>query len=378
MFASRLPAQIEPSPLARLIARKREEGLLDLTESNPTRAGIVYPEEAILAGFQDRRALVYDPESLGLPAARAFVADLHGVGADRVMLTASTSEAYSWLFKLLCDPGDEVLVPQPSYPLFELLAKLESVTVRHYPLRYHEGWFIDVDALRGAINERTRAIVVVNPNNPTGHFVKPEERVWLEELAARHGLALISDEVFANPGHGASLIQNREALTFTLNGLSKMVGMPQMKLGWMVLSGPAEQQAAAYARLELIADTYLSVGTPVQYALPALLGARELVQGQIRERLEANLAWLRATLAGSTAESTASLLDVEGGWYAILRVPQTWSEEEWVRRLLEEQAVLVQPGYFYDFATEAYLVLSLLTPPSTFREGVRRMKSTLR
>jgi aspartate/methionine/tyrosine aminotransferase len=374
MFASRLPARLDVSPLARMIAEIRASGreLLDLTESNPTRAGIVYPEGEILAGFQDARALVYDPESLGLPAARARIAELHGVTADRVMLTASTSEAYSWLFKMLCDPGDEVLIPRPSYPLFDWLAALESVRVRSYPLRYHQGWFIDLEALRAAITSRTRAVVVVNPNNPTGSFVKAAELAALEEICRTREIALISDEVFADYALEAGAFrtaQSDEALTFVLSGLSKLAGMPQMKLGWIILSGPEDLRVEATQRLEIIADTYLSVGTPVQYALPALLGARNVVQAQILARVRANLALLRERVTGTSI----SLLDVEGGWYAVLRVPRTGSEEQWVAELARDCGVLVQPGYFYDFETEAYLVVSLLTAEAVFGEGLSRI-----
>jgi alanine-synthesizing transaminase len=374
MFASRLPARIDPSPLAALIAEIRASGveLLDLTESNPTRAGISYPTREILAGFQDDRALGYDPESLGLPHARALVAELHGVKPDRVMLTASTSEAYSWLFKLLCDPGDEVLIPRPSYPLFDLLAALESVHVRPYPLRYHHGWFIDLDALRAAITSKTKAIVIVNPNNPTGSYVKAAELAALVQVCAERGIALISDEVFADYAFAegtARSVASERVLSFVLNGLSKLVGMPQMKLGWIILSGPDGLRREAAGRLELIADTYLSVGTPVQYALPALLAARQSVQGQILARVRGNLTHLR----GMFAETAASVLEVEGGWYAVLRVPRTRTEEQWVADLARDDGVLVQPGYFYDFESEAYLVLSLLTSSAIFAEGVKRI-----
>jgi aspartate/methionine/tyrosine aminotransferase len=382
MFASRLPARIDASPLARLIsgliaeARASGTGLLDLTESNPTRAGIIYPASEILAGLADPRALVYDPESLGLPEARERIAELHSVPVDRVILTASTSEAYSWLFKLLCDPGDEVLIPRPSYPLFDLLAALESVHVVPYPLRYHQGWFVDFDALRAALTSRTKAIVVVNPNNPTGSYLKESEQRTLEEICEERGIALISDEVFASYALAEGIARSaasERALSFVLNGLSKLVGMPQMKVGWIVLSGPDGLRKEAAHRLELIADTYLSVGTPVQYALPALLAAREPVHAQIMARLRRNLTYLRERVDGSSA----SVLDVEGGWYAILRVPRTRTEEQWVADLARDHGALVQPGYFYDFESEAYLVLSLLTPAGVFAEGVGRLVSVM-
>lgn len=367
MFAKRLPAEIHSSSLAREIARFRAAGgeLLDLTQSNPTRAGLDYPA-AVMEAFRDPRALVYDPDSLGLEAVR------RQISSRPVVLTSSTSEAYSWLFKLLCDPGDNVLIPRPSYPLFELLAGLESVETRTYPLRYHEGWFIDFDALRAAITPRTKAIVVVNPNNPTGNYIKAFEHAQLVPL----NLPLISDEVFTDYTFGAkpySLMESDEVLTFVLNGLSKSAGLPQMKLGWIVVSGPEGAVEEAAHRLELIADTYLSVGTPVQYAFGALRKAGADIRGQIQSRLLSNLTHLRRSVAGSCA----SVLDVEAGWSAILRIPNTRSEEDWVRLLLRECSTLVQPGYFYDFDSEAWLVLSLLTPEGMFREGVARILDAL-
>lgn len=375
MFSHRLPFHLPRNPIADAIEQRRAEGreILDLTESNPTHAGIVYPADYILAGFRDPQMLVYDPSSNGLPQARARVAGLYRVDHSRVVLTASSSEAYSWLFKLLCDPGDEILTPRPSYPLFEFLAGLESVQIRQYPLRYDGGWFIDFDPLESAIHERTRAIVVVNPNNPTGSYLKRWELDRLRHLCARHNLALISDEVFSDyhlaPVDLRSLTCVEDVLTFCLGGLSKMVGTPQMKLGWMIAGGPENIREEALARIDLIADNFLSVGTPVQYALPSLLAARENVQKQILDRLQINLAYLRDTVRGNDA---FRLLEVEGGWYAILRVPRVRSEEEWVLGLLE-RGVLVQPGYFYDFESEAYLVVSLLTPQPTFREGTDRI-----
>jgi alanine-synthesizing transaminase len=360
MVASRLPAEIRPSALAREIAAFRLSGreLLDLTQSNPTRAGFDYPAE-ILDAFHDPRSLAYDPESLGLDDVR------RRISPHRVILTSSTSEAYSWLFKLLCNPGDEVLIPRPSYPLFELLAGLESVTTRTYPLRYHEGWFIDFDALRAAITTRTRAIVVVNPNNPTGNYLRVEEHERLSQL----GLPIISDEVFRSYSFDKSpysLAGARSVLTFVLDGLSKSAGLPQMKLGWIVLSGPEPQVREAASRLEWIADTYLSVGAPVQYAFDGLVRAGEKIRAQILARLCANLAYLRESVRGSSV----SVLDGEAGWSAILRVPHIRSEEEWVRLLLREHGALVQPGYFYDFESEAWLILSLLTPEAIFRRGL--------
>jgi alanine-synthesizing transaminase len=363
-FSGRLPRELRPNALTELLREKRRNGagVLDLTESNPTHAGIAYPAE-FLASLAAQAALRYEPEPFGLPAAREVIAREYGAPFDRVVMTASTSEAYSWLFKLLCDPGDEVLVPRPSYPLFDYLAALESAAVRHYGLFFDHGWFIDFHTLRSAITDRTRAIVVVNPNNPTGHFLRRHE---LAELSS-FGLPIISDEVFRDyalaPAEDSilTLQDSNETLLFALNGLSKTVGLPQMKLAWMVATGPADVVSEALARLEMIADTYLSVGTPVQCAIEALLQLRGPVQGQILDRLRVNLEILRG--------SGLRVLDIEAGWYAIVSL-----EEGAELRLLREHDVLVQPGYFYDFENSNYIVISLLTRTDTFREGVERIR----
>jgi alanine-synthesizing transaminase len=363
-FSTRLPAEMRPNALTELLRAKRQSGarILDLTESNPTHAGIEYPA-GFLSSLAADAAVRYEPEPFGLPAAREVIAREYDAPADRVMMTASTSEAYSWLFKLLCDPGDEVLVPRPSYPLFDYLAALESATVRHYGLFYDHGWFIDFHTIERAINDRTRAIILVNPNNPTGHFLRRHE---LAQLSA-FGLPIISDEVFRDyqlepaPDSVLTLQGVSETLTFTLNGLSKMVGLPQMKLAWMIANGPLDHVREALGRLEIIADTYLSAGTPVQCALPSLLELRGPVQRQIIDRLRVNLEILRA--------SGLRTLDIEGGWYAIVA-----QEEGSEIRLLREHNVLVQPGYFYDFESSGYIVVSLLTPVDIFRDGVARLQ----
>jgi aspartate/methionine/tyrosine aminotransferase len=374
VFSKRLNWSAQTNKLSALLAGKKQQGVrvLDLSESNPTRAGITYPAE-ILNALADARALRYDPEPRGLLSAREAVSRYYvehdveydgGVSASRILLTASTSEAYAYLFKLLCDPGDEILSPRPSYPLFEFLAGLESVRVVQYPLRYDGAWHIDFEALARAITSRTRAIVVVNPNNPTGSFLKREEWAKLESF----GVPILSDEVFSDytfvrdESRVGTLTGARNVLTFSMSGLSKIAGLPQMKLGWIVASGPGYEDALE--RLELIADTFLSVATPVQLALPKLMELSKKIQSQIAERTRANLAALRAR---------AVPLHVEGGWYAILQVPRTRSEEEWAISLMEHRDVLVQPGFYFDFESEAFLVLSLLTPPDVFEEGVRRI-----
>jgi alanine-synthesizing transaminase len=385
MFSSRFHWNLEPNRITRALEEKRRLGvrLLDLTESNPTRAGFDYPAEIVQA-LADPRILRYDPAPAGLREAREAVAHYYAgrgiaVEPERILLTASTSEAYAYLFKLLADPGDEVLVPRPSYPLFEYLATMESVKVRSYPLVYYGNWQIDWEGLAAVITERSRAIVVVNPNNPTGSFLKSGELERLTALSVDPGgerqIALISDEVFSDYAFGAdteraaSVASVDSGLAFALSGLSKIAGLPQMKLGWIVAAGALEQQSRAVERLEWIADTYLSVGTPVQCAAARLLAAGESVREQIRKRTAENLAFAREALRGSDA----SLLSVEGGWYATLQVPRVRSEEEWVLELLKRANTLVQPGYFFDFDSEAYLVVSLLTLRAVFEEGLDRL-----
>jgi len=370
MFSRRLPWALDTNPLTKLAEEKRVAGtpVLDLTESNPTRAGIEYPRGELFSALADPRALQYNPTATGLAEAREAVSAYYGgrIPAVQILLTASTSEAYGYLFKLLADPGDELLVPRPSYPLFEFLAALESVKIVPYRLEYDHGWFIDLPNLRSQITPRTRAIVLVNPNNPTGSFLKRSELQGLNEICAEHDLALISDEVFADYAlrpdgeRIACVAESAAVLAFSLSGLSKVAGLPQLKLGWIAANGPGHRQALD--RLELIADTYLSVSTPVQYAAARLLAARTEIQLQIRARARANL----ATLAGRA-------LEMEGGWYATVRVPRTRSEEEWVLYLLSQHNVLVQPGYFFDFESEAFLVVSLLTPEAIFSEGISRI-----
>jgi alanine-synthesizing transaminase len=380
MFSSRLDWSMAPNPLARLLQEKRAGGaaILDLTESNPTAAGFSYAAEEMLGALANPRLLAYEPTPAGIADARSAVSEYYvgRVVPERILLTASTSEAYSFVFKLLADPGDEVLAPRPSYPLFDYLGALDSVRVVQYPLAYHGGWGIDLEALRSRVTGRTRAIVLVNPNNPTGSFVKKAELRDLIALCRDRQLALISDEVFSDYGfeeeaqRAGSLVSVEEVLTFSLSGLSKVAGLPQMKLGWIVAGGPEPARQQALQRLELIADTYLSVGTPVQWAAAALLAARHKIQSQIRERLVGNRDFLAQQIGD---RSPWRLLAAEGGWYAVLEAPRIRSEEEWALTLLAEHQVLLQPGFFFDFEKEAFLVASLLTRPEIFREGVRRI-----
>jgi alanine-synthesizing transaminase len=378
MFSSRVPVDRTPNRLHRAIERLRASGtpLIDLTLSNPTAAGISYPANLLTALASDA-ALRYEPAPLGLPRAREAVAATMDVSPGRVVLATSTSEAYSILFKLLCDPGDDVLVPQPSYPLLDYLAPLDAVRPVPYALDYHAGWSIDIDNVRAAATDRTRAIVVVNPNNPTGSYLKRAELDALSEFCARHDAVLVGDEVFFNfPLTGSRLldavrvIDQDAAVAVSLGGLSKEAGLPQLKLGWMVLNGPADRTTEVLERLEIICDTYLSVSTPVQVAAPGLIEAGRQVRHDILERLRANAAAL--TRAGSCHPSI-EILPVEGGWYAVLRVPATRSEDDLVLELLDADNVLVHPGYFFDFPREAFVVISLLPPPDVFEAGVHRL-----
>jgi aspartate/methionine/tyrosine aminotransferase len=462
LFSERTNWKLAQNRLTQALEEVRTAGvsLLDLTISNPTRAGLEYDSRTILAALASARALDYDPQPKGLREAREAVAGYyrsdHGIqelGAERIVLTTSTSEGYSFVFRLLCNAGDEVLVPKPSYPLFEFLAGLEDVKLVPYPLIYDHWWQMDFPSLEKAVTERTRGVVVVHPNNPTGSYVKEREVELLNAFCRARGLALIADEVFldygldtdagsgnshvgtaapgcpversstassshrlagfqglrlaiqqerylsaesAAPPKGhvgtaalgcpvepsstalfgssdlgcrSSFAGNNEVLTFTLSGLSKISALPQMKVAWIVTSGPDDEVAAAMARLEVIADTYLSMNAPIQWAVPALLEQRRSIQRQLLERVERNLAELDRQLAGQKA---CQRLEVEGGWYAVLRVPVTRSDEELAIELAREKRVLVHPGHFYDFPSDGYLVVSLIAPEGEFREGVSR------
>jgi aspartate/methionine/tyrosine aminotransferase len=381
-FARRVSGDLEANRLTRALEARRAAGarILDLTESNPTHAGFAHPPE-VLTALAAPSGVVYEPEPLGLPAARRAVArevSRRGVDVDpaRVILTASTSEAYSYLFKLLCDPGDDVLVPMPSYPLFEHLARLDAVRPVAYPMEFHGAWTIAVDAIARAATPSTRAVLVVSPNNPTGSYLKRDELAALEAFCRERAIPLVADEVFfdypleTSPSSRAGVLEAREALTFSLGGLSKSAALPQVKLGWLIGGGPAPEVDRAVARLEIVADTYLSVSTPVQLAAESLLSAGARLRPAIGRRLSANLAVLRQV---AEAHPSCRVLPVEGGWSAVVQVPATRSEEELVLQLLERDEVLVHPGYFFDFPREAFVVLSLLVPPAEFETGATRV-----
>jgi alanine-synthesizing transaminase len=369
--------------------RARGAEVLDLTISNPTACGFTYNAPHLLAPLSSPEALTYDPQPFGLPSARVAVSRYYrehnaAVPIDHICLTTSTSEAYSYLFRLLCDAGDEVLIARPSYPLFDFIAQLDSVRLREYPLRYDPGasihsphaWSIDLDALRSAITPRTRAVILVHPNNPTGNYASPSEREALKVLCAEHGLALIVDEVFLDyplpphaPPSSFTTTTDIPALTFVLSGLSKVCALPQMKLSWIAAVGPEAALRDALARLEVIADTFLSVNAPTQAALPhwLSLAQRGLLQHQIRERIRRNLRSLDDRLAHSTADRLA----LEGGWTAVLRVPREINARPFAEAALDD-GVLIQPGDFYGLP-EGRAVLSLLTPPEIFDNGLRRL-----
>jgi hypothetical protein len=383
MFSSRTQWTLTPNRLTEMLQARRRAGLpiVDLTESNPTRCGFQYPADEIFAALTTPESLIYEPSAKGLlPAREAVAADYAErsvlIDPERIFLTASTSEAYSFLFRLLANPGDRVLAPRPSYPLFDFLAALNDVEFDAYPLTYNAGWHVDLATLRELITPRTRAVLVVNPNNPTGSFLQRDELGEMLELCRAHDLALISDEVFAdytfapNPHRVVTLAGTSDALTFALGGISKRLGLPQMKLAWIVAGGPAAVLNEAVARLEVIADTYLSVNTPVQRALPRWLALRAKLTQQILTRVLANRQYL---VDRTRSPHACQCLEAEGGWYAIVRVPQTRSEEELVLELLDQDGVLVHPGYFFDFETEAYVVVSLLPPPEAFQAGIEKL-----
>jgi aspartate/methionine/tyrosine aminotransferase len=380
MFSSRLPDRLTTNLVSRVVAGRHASGapLIDLTETNPTTVGLAYPAEVSTA-LADPRSTRYVPLPFGLEEARRAAAATydtpHPASPERVVLTASTSEAYALLFKLLCDPGDEVLVPRPSYPLFDLLTRLEGVRETPYRLDRDDGWRIDRRSLERAWSPRAKAVLVVSPNNPTGSRLRLDERDWLAAFAGAQGLAVISDEVFldyplATRPEATSFAGEDRVLTFTLGGLSKSAGLPQMKLAWMLASGPEAVVSDALERLSVIADSYLSVSTPVQLAAARLIAAGHAVRAAIRERILSNLSCLTA-LIGQRSEVT--LYAPEGGWSAVFRVPAILSDDEFVVRLVERHGVLLHPGYFFDLEGDGLLVTSLLPRPADFEQGIRAM-----
>jgi alanine-synthesizing transaminase len=379
VFSRRTNWNLQPNRFSIALDAHRASGrlLLDLTASNPTSIGLTYDNEKILAALSRQEVLTYEPESKGILTAREAVTRYYAergtaLSPEQIVLTVSTSEAYSYCFRLLCEPGDEVLVAVPSYPLFEFLADIQDVRLVPYELIYDHGWQIDFHSLESAISPCTKAILLVHPNNPTGSYVAPNELQQLNDIAARHELALISDEVFLDytlSQQPLSFVENSAALTFTLSGLSKISGLPQMKLAWIVTTGPERLQQEALARLDVIADTYLSPSAPIQCSAETMLQSRAGIQSQLIARIRANLEFLDSEL---TRHSHCTRLTFEGGWYATLRVPATRTDEELAIALLEHQSVLVHPGHFFDYPGEGHLILSLITPESEFRDGLLR------
>ena len=383
MFSNRTNWNLAPNRLSEALDRVRQSGkpFIDLTVSNPTECGFQYDLDLILHALQNPDALAYHPDPKGLSSARAAVAEYYRdyeieVSANSIILTTSTSEAYSFVFRLLCNPGDELLVPAPSYPLFEYLSDIQDVKLLPYALIYDHGWQIDLHTIEKAVTARTRGLIVVHPNNPTGQFVKNAERKALNEICSSRGIALIADEVFLNFPLETQRIQSfagdKDTLTFTLSGISKISGLPQMKAAWLLVSGPEQVKAQALERLEVIADTYLSMNAPIQLALPEFLHQRKGFQLELMERVRSNLAELDRQLS---LHNSMDRLRVEGGWYVVLRVPATRSDEDLAISLLETKGVYVHPGHFYNSPGDGYVVLSLITPEQDFSEGVKRLIS---
>lgn len=378
MFAQRTNWDLTPNRLSEALAAHRAAGkpILDLTVSNPTECGFHYNAKEILEALSNPAALSYEPNPKGLETARRAVAGYYAdrgdaVSAEDVFLTTSTSEAYSYVFRTLCNPGDELLIPSPSYPLFDFLAEIQDVKLVRYPLLYDHGWQIDFHALEQSITARTRGAIVVHPNNPTGHFTKPSEMTRLNAICSARQMAIIADEVFLDfaldGNRAASFAANPDALTFTLSGLSKISGLPQMKAAWLVTSGPQELKREALGRLDVIADAYLSVNAPVQLAMPAFLDQRRSFQKQLLSRVRGNLAELDRQLAGQDA---CDRLSVEGGWNAVLRVPAIRSDEDLAIELLASKGVYLHPGHFYDFPADGFLIVSLIAVGADFSRGI--------
>ena len=385
MFADRTNWKFETNRLSEALTKRRETGrpVLDLTASNPTTCGFRYHAGAMLRALSNPKALVYEPEPRGLVPARRAVVDYyasHGarIAVDDIILTTSTSEAYSFAFRVLCNPGDEILVPEPSYPLLDFLAGIQDVKLVPYPLIYDHGWQIDLHSLERAVSDRTRGVIVVHPNNPTGHFAKLNEISKLNEICLDRKLAIVADEVFLDfalrETAPATFAANAAALTFTMSGISKICGLPQMKAAWLATSGPEDLKARALERLEIIADTFLSMNAPVQHALQVFLDQRHEFQAQLMGRVRRNLAELDAQLESQKA---CTRYEIEAGWYAVLRIPVTRSDEDFALFLLESEGVYTHPGHFYDFSADGFLVVSLIAPEEDFAAGIKLLLATL-
>jgi alanine-synthesizing transaminase len=382
MFSSRTDWNTTPNRLSSAAAQKRLSGvsITDLTESNPTRCGFSYEESKILHALTEPSILSYNPEPRGLLRARIAVMKYYArrgisLTPEQIILTSSTSEAYSFLFKLFCNIGDEILVPQPSYPLFEYLSQLNDVTLRQYRLAYDGEWHIDFTSLHAQMSERTRAIVIVHPNNPTGSYLKHHELDQLCSIALKHNAVLIADEVFGsfalapNSSIASTLTSLLPVPLFSLNGISKLLGLPQLKLSWIIVNAAQPYMVEALKRLDIIADTFLSVNTPSQIALDQLFLVSSTVEDQILDRLQTNYRLLQDSFAGTNA----SVLRIEGGWYAIIQLPQKQSDDEWAESILMHKNILVQPGHFFDIEQKSCIVLSLLPVTDLFKRAVEQV-----
>ncbi|HZQ20024.1 MAG TPA: pyridoxal phosphate-dependent aminotransferase [Terriglobales bacterium] len=384
MFSRRTDWNLTPNRLT--LAQQQALGagskILDLTISNPTRIGIEYDESSILNALRNPKALDYHPQPKGMRSAREAVAEYYSRGSqgladldpENIVLTTGTSEGYSFIFCLLCNPGDEILVPKPSYPLFDFLADLQDVKLIPYSLIYDHGWQIDFHSLEQALTKKSRGVLLVHPNNPTGSYVSAREREQLNVLCSERRLALIVDEVFLdyalNGKAQPSFAINKDVLTFILSGISKISALPQMKLAWISVHGLQREVNSAVQRLEVIADTYLSMNAPIQLAASVLLAQHKSIQAQVMNRVKANLSELDHQLVN---QKSCSRLEIEGGWYTVIRIPVTRSDEDFAIELLRCHSVLVHPGHFYDFSNDGYLVASLIVPEQEFREGAKHV-----
>jgi len=356
------------------------KGILDLTESNPSRCKFQSLDRSLVKSLGKKENLEYRPEPKGLESSREAIQKYYQerrikISSNQLFLTSSTSEAYSFLFRLLANAGDHVLFPTPSYPLFQFLVDINDLEMGTYSLKADDQWQIDFEDLEASITAKTKIIVLVNPNNPTGSYMKADELEKLNEICLQNRLCLLSDEVFWDysfgpDNQGVSLMQNVTVPSFVLGGISKTLGLPQMKLSWIAMDGPTEFISEASQRLEIISDTYLSVNTPTQNALADWMQKRPKIQDEIRQRLNDNRARLISEIKN---DEVLSLCHGEGGWYSILKIPSTYSEEEWVLKFLREDQVYVHPGYFFDFENQAHIVVSLLTPSDTFQKGIQKI-----
>ena len=386
MFSKRIHLAGEPNTLSQIIKAQKEQGrpIFDLTQSNPTKIGLVYDRKRILAVLNQPAGLTYDPDPCGLKTTRNVISDYYQkndahADSGSIYVTASTSEAYAVLFKLLGDPCDQILIPSPGYPLLLFLARFESLDPVFYPLRYdyRRGWYLDFDAIEARISSKTRAIVIVNPNNPAGVYLKHHELLTLDQICRKNNMTLIVDEVFSDFQDDSlsisvvrTAVDKCKALTFVLNGLSKMVALPQVKLGWIVVSGEVKPVDVAKERLETLLDFYLSVSSQAQHAAKGLLALKKDIQNQIKHRIACNQKELNRQLAKT---SNCRMLIREGGWYAVVEIEDLLEEEASVVQLLTEDSTLVHPGYFYDFHREGFIVVSLLPNSQQFNQGIRNL-----